>query len=902
MRSSSKQSPSTERGNATLTAILIMALLAMFTAAALSRVTNESIVMGNDYSQTQAFYAAQASLELMSRNFGRIFEVRLNPTAADLNAIRDKKPSIAGFDFMQDIQQLGSSQPITIDEGPFAGLTSLRDLWRLDAVATYSNGAQVHLQRMFYNHRIPIFQFGIFYNDDMEFHPGPKFNFGGRVHSNGHIFMMASTGLYFRSRVTAVGEIVHDVARNGTPFTYWGDKVFVANASGSFKQVTQGSVTGGPDIKGVDPDMPDGSPNTNWDSFSKQFEGNLLPRQRPLRLPLQIGSGKDPIELIKRGLPSDDPILMSSRYFNKPGIRITLSDSQSKLPGGSGGVRLDGASNGLGGDQDPDGTRGYKPLPMTDGYQATRMNGHRLYTGPSYDGTNRQTWIKIEIVRLNEATLMPETIDITRDLLSLGFTEKASQLGLSNDDRAIIKLQRYVIPGPPVKVSKGDLSNTNTTATYTSIPDRRDPSGTLRTVYTYSSNSGGLSFVATSQKVGSNWTPNNAAAAPGELNFEVQVNVGGTQYRVVPFPIEMYDPREGLYNDSLTGSTWNSIYNPGSNDYKVPWCGVMSMIDIDMYNLGRFLRGDWDGKFPANASLPGGSLSSDDIPDNGGQGWIIYVSDRRGDADNDGEYDMEDVYGPNDGILQPGEDVNGDGVLQADYTWESAKYTEGVQTDLAAFFDHKYFRRGVRIINGETLYGTTTKGYSIASENAIYIMGNFNATGISAVGTPSQPSDYTGPQVPTSVVADAVVVLSRQWADGKSFRNPFSFGTRVVTDPGGETTVRTALLMGDTKSSLNASPNQGGGDPRLNGGVHNFKRFLENWSATRLNFAGTLINLFYSRNNNGPFKCCSHVYSPPTRNWVFDTSFLDPNRLPPGTPFFQYVQMTGFRQVVRQIE
>ena len=112
-----------------------------------------------------------------------------------------------------------------------------------------------------------------------------------------------------------------------------------------------------------------------------------------------------------------------------------------------------------------------------------------------------------------------------------------------------------------------------------------------------------------------------------------------------------------------------------------------------------------------------------------------------------------------------------------------------------------------------------------------------------------------------------------------------------------ETTVRFAMLSGDARSSFEGTPNQGGGDPRLTGGVHNFKRFLENWNGARLNYAGSLINLYNARNNNGAFKCCAKVYSPPTRNWVFDTSFLDPTRLPPGTPFFQTIQLTGFQRV-----
>ncbi|HLA95452.1 MAG TPA: hypothetical protein VK612_07005, partial [Pyrinomonadaceae bacterium] len=102
----------------------------------------------------------------------------------------------------------------------------------------------------------------------------------------------------------------------------------------------------------------------------------------------------------------------------------------------------------------------------------------------------------------------------------------------------------------------------------------------------------------------------------------------------------------------------------------------------------------------------------------------------------------------------------------------------------------------------------------------------------------------------------------------------------------------------DTISTYKGAVNQGTSvsAENLNGGVHNFKRFLEKWTGNNLNYSGSLINLYNSRNNNGPFKCCNTVYDPPTRNWVFDSTFLDPTRIPPGTPFFQYVQTTGFER------
>ncbi|HKP88055.1 MAG TPA: hypothetical protein VJZ26_18265 [Blastocatellia bacterium] len=904
-----------ERGSAALTAVLILALLALFTAATLARVTTEATVMGNDYANTKAFYAAQASLELMSRNFNKIFDTQLRPSTADLTRIQNSKPDIDGFDFVQTISQNGTGDSRPIEDGPFSGLISLRTPYKLDSVATYPNGSQVELTRTFFNHQIPIFQFGIFYNDDMEFHPGPRFDFGGRVHSNGHIFMMSGSDLFFRSRVTAAGQIVRTVSRNGIAQGQtgwaWDGNVWVADPSGAFRAVTRGSVIGGPDLNNSNADMPDGSANASWRSDSQVFGGNLLAAQRQLRLPLQINNS-DPVELVKRGRdandyevttlgrPVDDEILRGSRYANKPGIRVSLSDARAELPGGGGGVRLDGASNGLGADQDANGSRGYQPPAMNDGYRAVRVNGHRFYTGASYTDNglpaSRQTWIKVELVTVDPNTLAIVTRDITAEILSLGLTHK-DPAGLNlGDDRAIIKVQRYEVPGPPIKVAASEVTTGSPSATptpaFTSGFDPRDtgPNPTARNVYAYNSVAG-YSYVAN----------NNLYVSDKESNHEVSIG-GGVS--VIPFPIEIFNTREGLYNEDLatTGTpSWTSLYTNNGTNSKVPHCGVVSLIEIDMFNLGRLVRGDWDGRFAANGALPGGSLSSDDIPDNGGAGTIVYVSDRRGDRDDDGDYDMEDIYGPNDGVLQAGEDANRDGLLEADYNWESDRYTASIETDLAATRDHKYYRRGVRLINGETLIGTLNRGYSVASENGIYVLGNYNATGVTAVGDPTQPADYTGLETPCSIVSDAVTVLSRNWKDGKSFRSPFRLGVRSATT----TTVRAALLMGDTMSSLKVAgvPNQGGGDQDLTGGVHNFPRFLENWgSSTPLNYCGSLINLFNSRNHNGAHKNGSNTYSPPRRNWVFDVSFLDATRLPPGTPFFQFAQMTGFRQTVRQNE
>jgi len=318
-----------QRGSALIVTLMVMALLGLFIAASLSQATTEATLMSNANTNTQSFYAAQASLELMSRNFNNLFDAVLTPSQADIDSVKSSVPSIPGFTITQDVQSLDNNTSTTaiIASGQFAGLSALRNRWSFSATATATNGSQVLLTRTINNYLVPIFQFGTFYNNDMDFHPGPLFNFGGRVHSNGNIYLAANTGLYFRDKVTAAKSIVTDIVHNGTALSTVGatiGHVYVSNGSTNVS-VTQGSVTGGPSMgsaPGSQPGEPMGTSNaTSWASFAPSFNGNLVANATPLRLPLTIGNN-DPVELIRRGKSTDSAILASSRYYNKPGLRL----------------------------------------------------------------------------------------------------------------------------------------------------------------------------------------------------------------------------------------------------------------------------------------------------------------------------------------------------------------------------------------------------------------------------------------------------------------------------------------------------------------------------------------------------------------------------------------------------
>ena len=78
---------------------------------------------------------------------------------------------------------------------------------------------------------------------------------------------------------------------------------------------------------------------------------------------------------------------------------------------------------------------------------------------------------------------------------------------------------------------------------------------------------------------------------------------------------------------------------------------------------------------------------------------------------------------------------------------------------------------------------------------------------------------------------------------------------------------------------------------------------MENWniSGVGLNYRGSMVSLFISRQATGTFKYGSphNVYDYGRRNFKFDSDFLQPALLPPGTPMFRDINLLTFRQILR---
>lgn len=926
-----------EKGSSLVIALLVMALLMGFVALVLTRTVNETRAASNESMESKSFAAAQAGLENSTRDFATVIENNFTPNSSDITTIESSiTPGFDDFDFLKRVTQTKAAEQVTLQAGEFQGLYSLRDEWQIDVTATdKKTEVETQLRRRFYNNRIPIFQFGAFYNDDLELNRPPLFTFGGKVHTNGNLFISAyplssGAGIFFKSKVTVSGEVVNDKWKTGTtlanPWDNNGD-VYIPNATNVNQKLNVGSgsvVCNGSGNALVSPTSrafpyPQCTQNPSWTSFSQIFEGNLQARVRKLKLPVDR-LNIDLVEMVKRGknigdkaningsvadvtpATQDSPVVAKEKFANKAGIRISLADSKNKLPqcgtvSGACGVRLDG---------DLGNSYGYDPLTMLDGYKATPLNANRLKV------SGREVWIKVELVNFDNDLGVPITKDVTQEILSLGMTEplpSSSNLKVfgyttTNDSRSIIKLQRWMIPGPTVPNATSTTYVSNKTVdgnSYNFVIRNRSVPVTSTVLTCITLNTCGTAqdaFAATYRNGGTTSGTSDERMHYKLATFNNDFVNQANRYFIVPFPIKMFDTREGSRGDNSSGLSTNNVYRNG----------VMSLIDIDVANLRRFLNGEFNNLFPNTtpfaAANSGNGLKNTDVPQS--RGWVMFFSDRRGDDDFDGKYDMEDVNPNTNSVVD--EDIDNDGNITVDYDEAPNPVDSGIDIGYAAVTDQAYYRRGVRLINGTTVPGNynsaaeqNTQGFTFSSENGTYVFGNYNTTGVNRTGLGSSevtPAERYLPlnsnlHIPAAVIADAVTILSNAWNDGKSFAYPFTPANRVASD----TQLRFGLIAGD---SLTASPSptpSAGTFEGLNGGIHNFKRFLEVWDNKRLNHTGSIINLFNSQTNNGRWKCCNTVYRPPIRDWTFESSYTDPDRLPPGSPFVYYLSFTGFQRV-----
>ena len=435
-------------------------------------------------------------------------------------------------------------------------------------------------------------------------------------------------------------------------------------------------------------------------------------------------------------------------------------------------------------------------------------------------------------------------------------------------------------------------------------------------------------------------------------------------------PINLYDAREGEVRDSQASTNTTSSLNGIMNLLEVDmgnlqqwFAGIIGTSGQYAFNGPDALNNSgyifytsdrrmncMDGKYELEGTCTSNAVTNG-VPT----------------AGESAQFGNEDIINPAstagtpNGQLDTGEDVNGNGVLDTygayahpiaagsttisptgttpSGTWSSI--ISSVSADNPAFVrltptqaqDNSVviFRRALRLVNGtlgnlpplsaanpatgSSCSGGTAGGFTVVSENPIYVQGDYNATSLPTSAPGGFNDAFPLCHVPASVMGDAVTLLSNAWQPGaqsgytsgdyNDFANPDNPNCpsqRCATT----SYYRMAVMAGKTipfpaYSGTTALLSWGALDTGTDGGVHNFLRYIEDWSnsGVSVNYDGSLASFYFSQQATGIYKCCNNVYNAPgARNYTFDTDFQNIEKLPPGVPRFTDVNALSYYQSI----
>jgi hypothetical protein len=959
------------RGFTLIAALLLTVLLSAVAVGLLYMVSNEQRMGGNDLESNLAYYGAESGIENLTAQLSQLYQSSQTPTAASIQALTNPAnfPTLVTGSNITNMNYV--EPPITwpysdaagnpagkwdiVGSGSDQGMVASLIMFNLQVTATRAtsageattnaaiapSGASVNLTRTVEVALLPAFEFGVFCDGDCDYFAGPNFNFGGRVHTNGNLFLASGANLTFTDKIAAVGQVVMDQLENGWPTNngYTG-AVWVPTAaggcpaaptpgpgaSGNCLQLNAGSWTGGfPPAPPAPCTACAGAASAGWRGVStttfNSFITNGLTGATKLQLPFVQNSPVGAVDIIRKPTPGDTALLANSRLYTKAQIRILLADTQGDLhpervvpdPGQDiqiGPATTTGAAVAYTLAQGPyagsnmyigqaKAATGSWVAPTGCGAPASwPMHGQVTVAG----NLCQSTWLRVEYL----SSTTGNWVGVTTQWLGYGF-------GRGYDMPPTAPYQGAGIPLCPQ---------------YPATPAAQcyNPLGPAILILQQLQSGKAYSTATGAATTANNWIP---------INF--------------------YDAREGEPRDSRPAGDAETSCSPN---------GVMNAVELDVGNLWLWLQGA--------GPYAGGSGTAVNATNN--NGYILYFSDHRGmlpDAhpltafynnisglsglndtvnsasttgvpDNALEapkyygYSSEDVAEKQNGFLDKFGEANlGAGFAIPAATMNQPYYISGTTAGIGACSTTAEWnmvtgpRHVLRLVDGGMdAFGnsylphpiapaTSGNGFTVASEEPVYVYGDYN-TGANDPFWPSGANPTT-PHSAAAIIADAVTLLSNPpaantapttntgWTDHQSFLYP---GQAVkVTGPpafpgrqGNNSYYRMAIAAG--KSIPFPEPGwasaAGMKDFGTDGGMHNFLRYLEDRSDAgnggTVNYVGSLISMYYSQYATGVFKCCNSTYSAPTRNYFFDTQFLNPANLPPGTPMFQDVVSLGFHQ------
>jgi hypothetical protein len=235
------------RGAATIAAVVVLTTaLFIGLASLLNWSTNGYRHATRAVTHARLFYAAESGLQYAAGKF------KLLPRGGnfDRSLLSNEFVAIVASNFPSDIRLVkfnmnDSVTNATVMLGKYKGLYQIEAVYDIRCRVCDKNDTThvVELQLKMGSLFISPFQFGVFYDENLEIHPGADMIISGRVHCNQNIYMWPTKTLKFNDAISCVGSFIQGYDAGWSIFSSSRDQgqIYVAtNVAGTTRYVKLG--------------------------------------------------------------------------------------------------------------------------------------------------------------------------------------------------------------------------------------------------------------------------------------------------------------------------------------------------------------------------------------------------------------------------------------------------------------------------------------------------------------------------------------------------------------------------------------------------------------------------------------------------------------------------------------
>lgn len=255
---SSLATKKSREGSSLATVLILMGIVSIVSASLLRLGVQEASLNNRRVADIEGKHVVESAIELAMSRLEATFKETQSITAATPSislSAAEKNMLLSHARFATGVRVTGvtnkllrariyvdENDPDTLLDPHRGGFVNVSE-WevRAEADVTFNSGTRtIQASQRFQVRESPFFTHAIFYNMDLEFHPGPRMVTNGPVHTNGTLWLLGSqgnkNGLYFMDKVSAtkairVGTMTNATGPNGEVFQDDWSQMTAANGS-----------------------------------------------------------------------------------------------------------------------------------------------------------------------------------------------------------------------------------------------------------------------------------------------------------------------------------------------------------------------------------------------------------------------------------------------------------------------------------------------------------------------------------------------------------------------------------------------------------------------------------------------------------------------------------------------